>query len=101
MADIKPHLYDIIRKPVITEKSTMLSQFNQYVFEVPLSADKKAIKEAVEALFKVKVSAVNTLRSKGKLKRFRGAPGQRSDTKRAIVTLEGAIEFDPTSGVKI
>jgi large subunit ribosomal protein L23 len=101
MADVKPHHYDVIRRPVITEKSTMASQFNQYVFEVALDADKALIKEAVEALFKVQVTKVNTLRRKGKIKNTRGVRGRRSDTKHAIVTLKNAVEFDPTSGMKI
>jgi large subunit ribosomal protein L23 len=100
MAEIKPHLYDVIRRPVVTEKSTMVSQYNQFVFEVALDADKALIKEAVEALFKVEVKKVNTLRSKGKVKMFKGTRGRRSDTKRAIVTLVNAVEFDVTSGLK-
>lgn len=101
MADVKPHLYDVVRRPVITEKSTMASQFNQYVFEVALDADKALIKEAVETLFKVEVTKVNTLRRKGKQKVFKGKLGRRSDVKHAIVTLKNAVEFDPTSGMKI
>ena len=99
MADPKPHHYDVIRRPVITEKSTLIGEFNQYVFEVAMDADKKSIKEAVEALFKVEVTKVNTLVQKGKTKRFRGHLGRRVDTKRAIVTLKDGIEFDVTSGL--
>jgi large subunit ribosomal protein L23 len=101
MADVKPHLYDVVLRPVITEKSTMASQYGQYVFEVALDADKALIKEAVETLFKVEVTKVNTLVRKGKTKRFKGLPGRRSDVKHAIVTLKNAVEFDPTSGMKV
>ena len=88
--------YDLVLKPVITEKATMGAQNNQVTFIVPLSATKPEIKEAVESVFKVKVKSVNTLRQKGKEKRFRGTIGQRSDVKKAIVALaEGsAIDFN-------
>ena len=99
MADPKPHHYDVVGRPIITEKSTLIGEFNQYVFEVAMDADKKSIKEAVEALFKVEVTKVNTLVQKGKTKRFRGHLGRRVDTKRAIVTLKDGIEFDVTSGL--
>ena len=91
--------YDVIRRPVITEKSTMASEFNQVVFRVSLDADKKTIKEAVEALFDVKVKAVNTLRRKGKVKRFRGIRGKQNDVKQAIVTLEDGHSIDVTTGL--
>ena len=99
MADPKPHHYDVVRRPINTEKSTLIGEFNKYVFEVAMDADKKSIKEAVEALFKVEVTKVNTLVQKGKTKRFRGHLGRRVDTKRAIVTLKDGIEFDVTSGL--
>jgi large subunit ribosomal protein L23 len=95
----KERMYEIIRAPVITEKATMLSQHNQVTFRVPLNATKPEIKAAIEALFKVKVTAVNTLRRKGKAKRFRGWPGQQNDTKRAIVTLAEGHTIDITTGV--
>lgn len=91
--------YDTILSPVITEKSTILSEYNQVVFEVPLSANKGEIKEAVETLFKVEVTAVNTLRNKGKTKRFRGIPGRRKDVKKAIVTLKDGDTIDIATGL--
>lgn len=91
--------YDVIRAPVITEKSTIAGENNQVVFKVALDADKKVIKEAVEALFDVKVKAVNTLRRKGKTKRFRGVPGKQNDIKKAIVTLEDGHAIDVTTGL--
>ena len=92
-------LYEILRSPVITEKSTLAGQNNQVVFRVPLDATKPQVKEAVETLFKVKVDAVNTLRQKGKVKRFRGQAGRRSDSKKAIVTLAEGHSIDVTTGL--
>ena len=91
--------YDVIRRPVITEKSTMASEENKVVFTVAGDATKADVKAAVEALFKVKVTGVNTLVRKGKKKRFRGFIGQQSDTKRAIVTLEEGQMIDVTTGL--
>ncbi|WP_395648080.1 50S ribosomal protein L23 [Terricaulis sp.] len=91
--------YDTIIAPVITEKATILSEKNQVLFRVPLTATKNDVKEAVETLFNVKVAAVNTLRHKGKTKMFRGVPGQRSDTKKAIVTLLAGYSIDVTTGL--
>lgn len=91
--------YDVIRRPVITEKSTLASEHNQVVFRVALDADKKTIKEAVETLFDVKVKAVNTLRRKGKVKRFSGIRGKQNDVKQAIVTLEDGHSIDVTTGL--
>jgi len=91
--------YDVIRAPVITEKATIASENNQIVFRVAIDADKKMIKEAVEALFDVKVKAVNTLRRKGKAKRFRGIPGRQNEMKKAIVTLEDGHSIDVTTGL--
>jgi len=91
--------YDTIIKPVITEKATLLSEQNKVVFRVPLSATKKDVKEAVEKLFNVKVGAVNTIRHKGKTKYFRGTPGKRPDTKKAIVTLLAGYSIDVTTGL--
>src|SRR5690348_4704873 len=79
--------YDIVLSPHITEKSTMLSEANAVVFKVAPGASKPEIKAAVEALFNVKVKAVNTILAKGKTKRWKGKPYQRSDVKKAIVTL--------------
>ncbi|MEC8768700.1 MAG: 50S ribosomal protein L23 [Pseudomonadota bacterium] len=94
-----PRHYDILCDPVITEKATMASEHNQVVFNVASDADKPSIKEAVEALFDVKVKAVNTLNRKGKVKRFRGILGKQSDSKRAIVTLEEGHSIDVTTGL--
>ena len=91
--------YDTILAPVITEKSTLLSEKNQVVFRVPLEATKKDVKEAVEKLFNVKVGAVNTIRTKGKTKYFRGQEGKRADTKKAIVTLLAGYSIDVTTGL--
>src|SRR5687768_8648559 len=81
-------MYDIVRHPLVTEKSTMGSQHGQVTFRVPLTATKPQIREAVETLFSVKVEGVNTLVHKGKTKRFKGVKAIRSDTKKAIVTLK-------------
>lgn len=91
--------YDIIRNPVITEKSTAASEHNKIVFRVARTATKPEIKAAVETLFKVKVKAVNTLIRKGKTRRFRGILGRQSDFKRAIVTLEEGYSIDVTTGL--
>ena len=94
-----PKHYDTLVAPVITEKSTLLSEENKVVFRVPLEATKKDLAEAVEELFKVKVKAVNTLRMKGKTKRFRGIEGKRDDVKKAVVTLEEGHSIDVTTGL--
>ena len=91
--------YDIIRTPVITEKATIQAENNKVVFNVAKTATKPEIKAAVEALFKVKVTGVNTLVRKGKTKVFRGQFGSQSDTKRAIVTLEEGHRIDVTTGL--
>ena len=91
--------YDTILSPVITEKSTMASEYNQVVFKVADRATKPEIKAAVEALFKVKVAAVNTLVRKGKAKRFRGVPGRQRDFKKAMVTLAEGYSIDVTTGL--
>ncbi len=95
----KAALYEVIRRPVVTEKSTMASEANALVFEVAKDANKPLIKEAVEALFNVKVKAVNTVLTKGKVKRFRGRPGRRNDVKKAYVTLEEGHMIDVTTGL--
>ncbi len=97
MADTKH--YDTIIAPIITEKATLLSDQNKIVFKVPLSATKDDVKAAIEALFKVKVVSVNTIRVKGKTKRFRGVEGKRSDLKKAIVTLAAGQSIDVTTGL--
>jgi large subunit ribosomal protein L23 len=91
--------YDIILSPVVTEKSTQGSMFNQVTFKVDPRASKPEIKRAVEDLFKVKVTAVNTLNQDGKVKRFRGRPGRRNNVKKAIVTLAEGHSIDVTTGV--
>jgi large subunit ribosomal protein L23 len=91
--------YDVILRPVITEKSTTASEHNKVVFVVAPEATKPEIKAAVEGLFKVKVTAVNTLNRKGKNRRFRGIKGRTSDTKRAIVTLAEGQRIDVTTGL--
>jgi large subunit ribosomal protein L23 len=92
-------MYDIIVAPVITEKSQRISEANQVVFRVRGDASKPEIKQAVEGLFNVKVTAVNTLNVKGKVKRFRGTVGRRSDWKKAIVTLAEGQIIDVTTGI--
>ena len=91
--------YEAILSPVITEKSTKLSEHNQVVFRVPHDATKPQIKKAVEELFKVKVKGVNTLVTKGKKKMFRGRVGERSDVKKAIITLQEGSTIDVTTGL--
>jgi large subunit ribosomal protein L23 len=91
--------YDIIRSPVVTEKSTLASEYGQVVFDVAIDATKPQIKEAVEGLFQVKVKAVNTLVRKGKVKRFRNVRGVRNDVKKAIVTLVDGQSIDVSTGV--
>lgn len=94
-----PRHYDIIVSPVITEKATNLTEQNKVVFRVAPKATKPQIKEAVEKLFDVKVTGVNTLITKGKKKIFRGLRGQRSDVKKAIVTLAEGETIDVTTGL--
>lgn len=92
-------MYSIIREPVITEKATMGNEHGQVTFRVSMDATKPEIKQAVEKLFDVQVTGVNTLRQKGKTKRWRGRPGRRPDTKKAIVTLAEGQSIDVTTGV--
>ena len=96
---VKADHYDIIRKPLVTEKSTMASENGAVVFEVSIDSNKPQIKEAVEALFGVKVKAVNTSITKGKQKRFKGVLGRRKDVKKAFVTLEDGNTIDVTTGL--
>lgn len=97
MTDLKH--YDTIVAPVITEKATLASEHNQVIFKVAKTATKPEIKEAVEALFDVKVKSVNTLNRKGKKKRFRGIAGRQKDIKKAIVTLQEGHSIDVTTGL--
>ena len=91
--------YDVIVAPHITEKATLLSEHNAVVFRVAQDATKPAIKAAVEALFNVSVTKVNTLVAKGKTKRWKGKPYKRSDVKKAVVTLAEGQSIDVTSGI--
>lgn len=99
MSTMDPRHYDVIVAPVITERATALSEHNKVVFKVRNDATKPQIKAAVEKLFDVKVTAVNTLITKGKVKRFRGTVGRRSDVKKAIVTLADGQSIDVTTGL--
>ena len=98
-AAVENRHYDIVLAPHITEKSTMLSENNSVVFKVAGTASKPEIKAAVDALFGVTVTGVNTLVTKGKSKRWKGKPYQRSDSKKAIVTLAEGNSIDITSGI--
>ena len=90
---------EILRRPVITEKATRGGEVNQYFFVVPVDADKREIASAVEQLFKVRVVAVNTLRQRGKVKRFRGVVGQRAESKKAMVTVAQGQVIDLAGGI--
>ncbi len=93
-------IFEVIRSPVISEKSTFISQFNHYVFKVSPQSTKLEIKTAVEKIFKVKVLSVNTLNQNGKLKRFKGKLGKRANTKKAFVKLAEGNTIDLTAGIK-
>ncbi|WP_394727391.1 50S ribosomal protein L23 [Altererythrobacter sp. GH1-8] len=97
--EIDARHYDVVLAPHITEKSTLLSENNAVVFKVANDATKPQIKEAVEALFDVKVTGVNTIVTKGKTKRWKGKPYKRSDIKKAVVTLAEGDSIDVTSGI--
>jgi large subunit ribosomal protein L23 len=99
MSTSDPRHYDVILSPVITEKATMASEHNKVMFKVRRDATKPQIKEAIEKLFDVKVKNVNTLVRRGKVKVFKNKVGQRSDVKRAIVTLEEGHRIDVTTGL--
>jgi len=90
---------EIIRAPVISEKSTLISEHNQVTFRVAVDADKAQIRQAVEGLFGMKVVKVNTIRQQGKVKRFRGVLGKRNETKKAIVTLAEGDSIDVAAGL--
>tara|TARA_S200000501_G_C20352572_1_gene538277 strand:+ start:66 stop:356 length:291 start_codon:yes stop_codon:yes gene_type:complete len=93
------NIYDIIKLPVVTEKSTKISENNQFVFKVAINASKGQIKNSIEKVFKVKVKAINTIKVKGKKKVFKGTPGKRSDFKKAIITLVKGETLDYSGGV--
>ncbi|MDV7338473.1 50S ribosomal protein L23 [Terasakiella sp. A23] len=95
----KEREFELLRSPVITEKATLLSEHNQVTFRVPMDANKVEVRKAVENVFGVKVTAVNTIITKGKTKRFRGRVGRRADVKKAIVTLAEGESIDVTTGV--
>lgn len=99
MAEVNLRDYDTILAPVITEKATLVAEENKIIFRVPLTATKVEIKQAVENLFKVDVTKVNTILMKGKTKRFRGIVGRRPDWKKAIVTLKDGQSVDVTTGL--
>jgi large subunit ribosomal protein L23 len=99
MAGPTPKHYDTILAPVITEKTTVLSEHNKVVFKVAMASTKEEIADAVEALFKVQVTKVNTILVQGKTKRFRGVLGKRNDFKKAIVTLAEGQSIDITTGL--
>ena len=99
MSPVDPRHYDVIIAPVITEKATLASERNQVIFRVANNATKPQIKEAVEKLFDVKVTSVNTLVRKGKFKSSRGHAGMQSDVKKAIVTLAEGHRIDVTTGL--
>ena len=100
MSVSEERIFEIIRSPVISEKSTMISQFNQYVFKVSDNSTKKEIRDSVEKIFNVKVLSVNTLKRNGKIKRFKGKLGKRAGTKKAFVTLAEGNTIDLTAGIK-
>ena len=97
--NVSAKMYDTLVRPVITEKSMLSSEAGKVAFLVPLSATKDEVKAAVEAIFNVKVNKVNTIRQFGKEKRFRGYVGQRSDFKKAVVTLAEGQNIDVTTGI--
>ena len=98
MSEIKnEHLFGVLRAPHVSEKSARLSEHNQYVFEVAQDADKKQVKAAVEALFNVKVEAVNLVNVKGKVKSFRFRPGSRNGWRKAYVRLQDGQTIDVTA----
>ena len=91
--------YQVILKPIVTEKATQLSEYNKMVFAVPINASKYEVKSSIEKIFSVKVKTVNTVVLKGKLKRFKGIIGKRSNLKKAIVTLAPGNTIDLSAGV--
>jgi large subunit ribosomal protein L23 len=99
MSISKERMFEVIRRPLITEKATLISEHNQVAFEVAMDASKPEIRAAVEGIFSVKVKGVNTLIQKGKAKVFRGRKGRRDDVKKAVVTLADGESIDVTTGV--
>ena len=97
--EVEARHYDVVLAPHITEKSTLASEHNAVVFKVANDATKPQIKEAIEAIFDVSVTGVNTINVKGKTKRWRGKPYKRNDVKKAVVTLKDGDSIDVTSGI--
>jgi large subunit ribosomal protein L23 len=98
-ASVTGKMYDTLVRPVVTEKSMMANEAGKVTFRVPLAATKEEVAKAVEAIFNVKVEKVNTIRTFGKTKRFKGHVGQRSDYKKALVTLASGQNIDVTTGI--
>jgi len=96
--EVSTKFYDLIKKPIITEKATILSNNSQVIFSVPMAASKSIVKQAVEKLFGVNVKKVNMLVLKGKTKRFKGKMGKRKNEKKAIISLEKDQKIDITTG---
>ena len=98
-SELPTKFYDVIKKPIITEKGTLLSNNSQVIFSVPMDANKTIVKKAVEKLFGVNVKKINIVISKGKTKRFKGKKGKRKDEKKAIISLEKGQKIDITTGI--
>ena len=99
-AVVNPDLYDVLVRPIVTEKSTIAAEQNKVVFEISPTATKTTVKQAVEGLFNVKVTKVNTINIDGKTKRFRGTKGKRNDLRKAMVTLAEGQSIDIAAGLK-
>tara|TARA_S200000501_G_scaffold366575_1_gene401498 strand:- start:162 stop:455 length:294 start_codon:yes stop_codon:yes gene_type:complete len=96
---MKKNIYNIIKNPVVTEKTTKIAENNQFVFKVDVSSSKESIKMAIEKIFKVKVKNINTIKIKGKTKVFKGTKGRRADYKKAIVSLKEGETLDYSGGI--
>ena len=96
---MRKNIYNIIKNPVVTEKTTKIAENNQFVFKVDVSSSKESIKMAVEKIFKVKVKNINTIKIKGKTKVFKGTKGKRADYKKAIVSLKEGETLDYSGGI--
>ena len=96
---MRKNIYNIIKNPVVTEKTTKIAENNQFVFKVDVSSSKESIKKAVEKIFKVKVKNINTIKIKGKTKVFKGTKGRRADYKKAIVSLKEGENLDYSGGI--
>lgn len=98
--DINPDMYDVIVRPIVTEKTTIAAEHNKVAFEISPTATKQDVKKAVEQLFSVKVTKVNTINIAGKRKKFRGVQGKRNDLRKAMVTLAEGQSIDIAAGLK-